>query len=83
MFSGGIGSMEAKHVGKEPPEPGKSHHLTLHPAGFLSSIGQPQEGGRELNPGLLKEQPVFLSPEPSFNAVVLSFLLLSHVFLRL
>ncbi|XP_050018574.1 phosphoribosylformylglycinamidine synthase [Alexandromys fortis] len=22
MFSGGIGSMEAKHVGKEPPEPG-------------------------------------------------------------
>lgn len=26
MFSGGIGSMEAKHVGKEPPEPGKSHH---------------------------------------------------------
>lgn len=24
MFSGGIGSMEAEHVSKEPPEPGKS-----------------------------------------------------------
>lgn len=25
MFSGGIGSMEAEHVSKEPPEPGMSH----------------------------------------------------------
>lgn len=24
MFSGGIGSMEAEHVSKEPPEPGKN-----------------------------------------------------------
>lgn len=36
MFSGGIGSMEAKHVGKELPEPGKSN-LSLHLTGFLSA----------------------------------------------
>uniref|UniRef100_A0A452USC1 Phosphoribosylformylglycinamidine synthase n=1 Tax=Ursus maritimus TaxID=29073 RepID=A0A452USC1_URSMA len=42
MFSGGIGSMEAEHVSKEPPEPGKS----LLPLFSMSRQLCPQHGRR-------------------------------------
>lgn len=36
MFSGGIGSMEAEHVSKEPPEPGKKSSPTFSMSSQLS-----------------------------------------------
>ena len=39
MFSGGIGSMEAEHMSKEPPEPGKSLAPLQIPPTFSPALG--------------------------------------------
>lgn len=47
MFSGGIGSMEAEHVSKEPPESGESPPAFPRPSQLSLQHVADAEGNRE------------------------------------